>query len=45
MIMYHITYFLGLLLIMGMINSLKPFCLEVLELERIVYCLKPLNRS
>ena len=45
MIMYHITYFLGLLSIMGMINSLRPFSLEVLELERIVYCLKPLNRS
>ena len=45
MILYHITYFLGLLLKMGMINSLKPLCLEVLELERIVYCPKPLNRS
>lgn len=36
MIMYHITYILALLLIMSMTNSLKPFFLEGLVLERVV---------
>lgn len=43
MIMHHITFILALLLIMNMINSLTSFFLEVLILERRVFCLKPLK--